>query len=259
VNVAGVLNLVLSIGGLIIAAAIAGVWLIVRPASRAARASLATVLLAYAVTSTYPVPHAIAQSLRANFKPLERSAVPAGRTAVVLLGSGSFTQYDWANNRASVLDAYGLARAVEAARVFHLINPAWVICSGGRVSPDSPDAPLSGTMEDELVRLGVPAARIIPRDGAGDTHDEAVMTAGVLPSLHVDHVVVVTSGYHMRRAIGVFRAAGLAPIPAPARDEVPRPMPWAVRFLPGPRGMREARIVAHELLGLVYYKVRGWR
>jgi len=256
--VARLLGFAISVGGLLIAVLVVAAWLLVRPASRAARALLAAIAVFYTVLSTYPLPHAVARRLSGAYPPLARGAIPAGRTALVLLGSGSYTEYDWAGGRAAVLDPHGLARTLEAARAYRLIDPAWVICSGGVRLHGDPEPLLSETMTSALVRLGVPAARIISRDGAGDTHDEAVMVKQLLPTLHVDHIVLVTSGYHMPRAFRAFRAMGIGVIPAPARDDVELELTWHTKYLPSARGMQEALVVAHELLGFVYYRLRGW-
>jgi uncharacterized SAM-binding protein YcdF (DUF218 family) len=257
-SLAGFSNLVFSIGGLAIACFLIGIWLIARPSSRGPRIALLAVVLAYGAMATYPVPHAIAEWLRRDFRPLQRADVPPGPSIVVLLGSGTFTEYDWDNRSVTVLDPEGLSRTVEAARVFRVVDPQLIVCSGGVVAPNREDSPISTAMKETLMKLGVPASRILTRDGSGDTHEEAQMVAKLVPELHVDHVVVVTSGFHMPRALSAFRAAGIEAIPAPANDRSPA-FPWLTRFLPGTRGMQEASAVGHELLGLLYYKLRGWR
>ena len=252
-------GLVFSISGLLLSLLVVCGWMLVRPASRAARAWLVAIVLAYSVVSIYPVPHGVGHLLSRGITPLERHDVPAGRTAVVLLGSGSFTEFDWSNGRAAVVDPPGLSRTLEAACVYRMLDPVCVIVSGGRIAPGRLEPPLGETMKALLVQLGVLEARIIVRDEAVDTHDEAVMVARLLPSLHVDHVVLVTSRSHIRRAAATFRASGVDVIPAPARDDGPMGLHWRTRFLPTSAGLQEASFVAHELLGLVYYTIRGWR
>lgn len=251
--------LLFSVGGVLIVLLALCAWLVMRPASRAARRWLVATALGYTIVSLYPVAHAGTHLLSRGFEPLARDHVPPGRTAVVVLGSSGYTVFDWANNRLAVLDPIGLSRTLEAARVYRLLDPVWVICSGGRRDPRSPEAPLGETIKDRLVQLGVPESRIIAKDEAADTHDEAVMTARLLPSLHVDRVVLVTSELHIRRAAGAFRAAGVDVIPAPARDAGPRELDWRTRLLPSTAGLQEAAAVVHEIAGLAYYKVKGWR
>jgi hypothetical protein len=61
----------------------------------------------------------------------------------------------------------------------------------------------------------------------------------------------------MRRSIGSFRAVGVDVVPAIARD-LRRDVTWMQRWLPGDEGLGTASENAHELLGIVYYALRGW-
>jgi uncharacterized SAM-binding protein YcdF (DUF218 family) len=79
----------------------------------------------------------------------------------------------------------------------------------------------------------------------------------MLASLHVERVILVTSAIHMRRSLGAFRAAGVNAEPAPAPD----PGAYATagdRWLPTERGLRFSSELAHEIVGLPYYWLRGW-
>jgi uncharacterized SAM-binding protein YcdF (DUF218 family) len=80
--------------------------------------------------------------------------------------------------------------------------------------------------------------------------------AALLPSLHVDHVVLVTSAVHMRRATQTFRAVGIDVIPAPAREGLPES--WMTTYLPSQYGLFESALVGHEIFGWMYYKLKGW-
>jgi uncharacterized SAM-binding protein YcdF (DUF218 family) len=254
---ASVLGLVFSTRGIILSVLIVTVWLLARPWSRSARRCLIGIALGYTIVSTYPVPRAIARLLPRPFHPLTRADVPSGRSAVVLLGSGSLTATSWSGDRFSVLDPMGAARTLEASRVSRLIDAEWVISSSGRTDPDYPAESAGQTMRDALVQLGVPAERVSVEQTSTTTHDEAVMVAAMLPSMHVDHVILVTSGMHMRRSLGAFRAAGIDAIPAIA-NEPDTNIGWRIRFLPTGYGLVEASLVAHEVVGLGYYTLRGW-
>ncbi len=256
-NPAVLLWFLLSTGGLLTLLLVVCGWICVRPASRAARACLVAIALGYGLISIYPLAHAASQLVGRGFAPFARADAPPGITVVVVLGSGTYTTYDWSNNQIATLDSDGLARALETARVYKLIEPAWVVCTGGSPDEGSEDRPPAEEMKRALVDLGVPASRIVVRSGLENTHDEGTMTAALLPSLHADAVVLVTTALHMRRAVGVFRAAGVRVVPAPARGGG-WARSWRVRLLPSEIGLREAAAVAHELGGLIVYRVRGW-
>lgn len=255
---ADLLNLGFSVDGLLVLLAVICVWLLVRPRSRWPRIGLLLVVGWYGLIGIYPIPHALNHLWSRQYAPLTRADVPSGRVAIALLGSGSYTAVDWADNRAVIPDPIGLERALEAARLYALLDPAWVISSGGPAHQGSRDYSTGAAMHDTLVRLRVPASRVVLKDDAVDTHDEAQNVARLLPGLHVDHVVLVTSAVHMRRARAVFRAAGVAVIPAPAREDKPGTLRWRMKYLPSERGLYEASLCAHEILGWVYYKLKGW-
>jgi uncharacterized SAM-binding protein YcdF (DUF218 family) len=259
-RVAPFVALAFSTGGLMIVLLALAIGLMLRPRSWLVRAAMLAAIVWYFVISIYPVPRYVGALWSAPFAPLTKSDVPAGRTAIALLGSGAFTAVDWKRGRAAIPDPIGLSRTLEAARVYQLIEPEWVISSGGLVNPRSPDISPGVAMQETLVRLGVPASRIIVKDEALDTHDEALNVMGLVSSLGLQHVVLVTSGIHMRRALATFRATGVPAIPAPAREDPPgRFALWRNRYLPTQVGLYESSLVAHELVGFVYYGYRGWR
>ena len=142
-------------------------------------------------------------------------------------------------------------RTLEAARIYRLLNPDYVISSGGVVQDDS----VGAAMKNTLIHLGVPADRILVEGKSLNTRDEAVMVAAMLPPLKVDHVVLVTSAMHMRRSVGLFRAVGINVIPAIARQH--EYSGFFVHLLPSDTGLRTSALAVHEILGITYYRLRG--
>jgi uncharacterized SAM-binding protein YcdF (DUF218 family) len=244
-------------GGAVVVTFAAALWVLARPSSRLARRALFIAAFGYTLASVHVIGHRLDRLLVAGFKPFSASDVPRGRTALVVLGSGSFTATDWNGTRFSMPDGAAALRVLETARVFRLTNADWVISSGGLVDPRDQDDPSGLTMRDALVRLGVPAERIIVEIESRNTHDEAVVVAAILAKLGAEHTVLVTSDVHMRRSLGTFRAQGVDAIPAIARHRQDTEM-WLGRFIPSEAGLDETGAVAHEILGLAYYAVRGW-
>ncbi|MEO8835643.1 MAG: YdcF family protein [Caldimonas sp.] len=84
-----------------------------------------------------------------------------------------------------------------------------------------------------------------------DTRGNAVRTVALLEPAGIDHILLVTSGYHMRRALRNFVAAAggairieAAPMGLARRVEEP-----ALAWLPSARGFRDMRRILRELLG----------
>jgi hypothetical protein len=62
----------------------------------------------------------------------------------------------------------------------------------------------------------------------------------------------------MRRALGSFAAEGMSPIPSAAEAALLAGSMAASPFLPSARGLSESELVFRELLGSLYYGLRGW-
>lgn len=100
-------------------------------------------------------------------------------------------------------------------------------------------------------RAGIPAARIGVIAGTYDTCDNA---HGIARSLPGQRVLLVTSAFHMPRAMACMAAAGVDAIP------------YAVDRQVGPRGgaalnlidnLQTTELALHELVGLLYYRLGG--
>src|SRR5207302_1346222 len=164
------------------------------------------IVLFYAAATIRAVPWTISRPLVSGLQPLSAETA-RGSAAIVLLGAGSFTVHG-EFQRLGVLDLNGAARVLEAARVFRLFDEAWIVSSGG--APGGFDLEPSATiMRDALVRLGIPADRILLESTSATTHDEAILASPILRTLHVDRVILVTTDIHMRRALATFRGAGI--------------------------------------------------
>ena len=225
------------------------------------RARLA--LLAYAVFvalfSVYGLEFLLAKAIVGSLKPFKASHAAADkRTAVVLLGSGSWRVMDWDGRTVVYPDPAAASRELETARVFKLINPAVIISSGGSPHPDRPMVPAGEAMRDHLVALGVPADRILVETESATTRDEALIVGRILKAQGIEQVILVTSETHMRRSLGVFRSVGIVAIPAIALEFLREEATWAGLLLPSQGGLDLGSENVHEILGLMYYWLRGW-
>ena len=239
----------------IVALCIIALWLSRRPSSIAMRRFARAVAVCYVLAGVTIVPYGLSRLLTIGYHQLRAEDVPAGTTAIVLLGGGDQFVQGWTDNL-TVATPIEAERVLEAARVFRLISPAWIITSGGQPEPLDPGIPSGDTMHDELVRLGVPAARIVAESTSRSTHENASHVAPLLRSLAIQHVVLVTSDTHMRRSLGAFRALGIEAIPAIAPGGGP-PSRWDEWF-PNGHGLEWTRTVVHEICGIPYYWARGW-
>ncbi|MFH0881272.1 MAG: YdcF family protein [Lentisphaerota bacterium] len=119
-----------------------------------------------------------------------------------------------------------------------------------------------GRMRDELVMRGVPASSILMEYAARNTHEQAVNIAKMMgPATQQAEVRLVTSSWHMRRAIACFQAAGFQHLGGtktinqgaeadPGSGVLLRYAFWA-NLTSGIECLRECT-------ALLVYKLRGW-
>src|SRR5438876_5191597 len=113
-----------------------------------------------ALATVYIVPYGVARVLTLGFRPFEAGDVGSGRVAIVLLGGGDAYVKGWAD-AITITTPVEAARILEARRVFRLVPDSWIISSGGPPTVPVPSQPSSIVMRDELIRLGVPAEKIL--------------------------------------------------------------------------------------------------
>jgi uncharacterized SAM-binding protein YcdF (DUF218 family) len=119
--------------------------------------------------------------------------------------------------------------------------------------------------EGELLRvqaiaMGVPAEKIVLTPLVADTADEARAAAALCREHGWKHVLLVTSGWHMPRAVWLFKHAGVDFTPFPVGFERDTRRPWTLLdFLPHADALDTTEIALRESYGLIYYRVLGPR
>lgn len=256
-----------STGGVVVVFLVIAVW--ISAATRRLRRDSASIrwarhamllsALTFTAFSIYGLQYLLARVIVGPLQPLRASQVDARkRTAVVVLGSGSWHARDWDGRSVTYPDPASANRELEAARVFKLVNPVMVVSSGGNPYPDYPAVPVGEAMREHLIALGVPTDKILVETESKTTRDEAVVVERMLKAQAIDQVILVTSETHMRRSLTVFRSVGIDPIPAIALEFLREEATWGRLLMPSDLGLSLGSRNVHEILGAMYYGIRGW-
>ena len=101
----------------------------------------------------------------------------------------------------------------------------------------------------ELARaLGVPYERLVVSDRSLNTAAEADAVAKLLGTAPF---ILVTSAYHMPRAMRLMQRAGANPIPAPTGQRITGAHRAFLRdLIPGSGGLESNELALHEYFGL---------
>ncbi len=187
--------------------------------------------------------------LEAQYPPLGDDQPLPAVDYVVVLGSG-YSPHDHVPVTAA-LSPEGLARIVEGIRIARRLKSARLIVSGGALPGDQP----SSVGYAELARsLGTPGESLTLSSEARDTSEEA---AAVVKLLGQAPFILVTSAYHMPRAMRLMQRAGARPIPAPTSQRTGLPARWSA-WVPGSEGLGSTERAAHEYVGLTALAL-GWQ
>jgi uncharacterized SAM-binding protein YcdF (DUF218 family) len=101
-----------------------------------------------------------------------------------------------------------------------------------------------------LVGEGVPRQDIVAEWRSNSTLENAINTAHLIQSMP-GKKVLLTSDFHMYRAIRVFRKLGMKVTPMPAPDVLKSAQDWNGRF-------PAFETMAVESTKIIYYRLHGW-
>jgi uncharacterized SAM-binding protein YcdF (DUF218 family) len=112
------------------------------------------------------------------------------------------------------------------------------------------------TMREILVASGVPNALVWTEQRSRSTYENALYGAEILRQHGIRRIVLVVEARSMFRAAACFRKQGLAVVPAPSDFREFEPLSDEV--LPSWKAIQGNEITAHEALGFLWYRIRGW-
>lgn len=134
---------------------------------------------------------------------------PPAAEWIVVLGGGAKGGAD--RPPASRLGESSLYRIAEGVRLARMLPGAKLVTSGGSFKGGAASAQL---MAEVAAAWGIERTRILVHSEPVNTEGEAhVMTRRIEKK---DRVILVTSAFHMPRAVVLFEKAGIPVIPAPA-------------------------------------------
>jgi uncharacterized SAM-binding protein YcdF (DUF218 family) len=211
--------------------------------SRFRRLAAAAAALALAVAYGGSIPlvgQALLRPLEQRYPPL--TTAPAADTVVVL---GSSYSPQPGISVAAGLDNAGLVRILSGIDWAKTLGSRLVV-SGGAPRDGAPSAQGYAALATDL---GIPPERIVMLDEPLDTGDEALAVAALLESRPF---VLVTSAYHMPRAVELMERAGARPIPAPTDQQVAvdQSLQWSY-FVPQASALQNSEEALHEYVGLL--------
>ena len=151
----------------------------------------------------------------------------------------------------SNLTERSMVRLTEGIAIHKISIGSKLLLSGGSLKGDVTEAAL---MSKTAQLLGVDVNNIVLEELSVDTESQAENIKRIVGD---DGIVLVTSAFHMPRSMGLFRRAGMNPLPAPT-DFFSDPGKTSIGdFVPSANVIRKSEVAFHEIIGLAWAKLRG--
>tara|TARA_R110002110_G_C13470513_1_gene720866 strand:- start:106023 stop:106733 length:711 start_codon:yes stop_codon:yes gene_type:complete len=146
-------------------------------------------------------------------------------------------------------------RLVHAVALYRAGKAPFIMLTGGSASDARTEAEM---MRDILHVMGIPPEALVLETASLDTHDNAVLSAALIRERNWQRVLLVTSSWHMPRAVALFKAQGIDVIPAPTDHQRLQGSSVLPDWLPSVSSLSRTTYALHELLGYLVYRWRGW-
>jgi uncharacterized SAM-binding protein YcdF (DUF218 family) len=134
---------------------------------------------------------------------------------------------------------------------------ARIVYSGGVLSGDKLLPPEAMIARDYLQRLGLPSGRVIVEVNSRTTFENARETKALLRPVWDERWILITSAWHMPRAVGCFRKVGFQVLPYPVDYQTEGSGDLLQPFTIIGQGLQRLDLAAREWVGLAAYRVTG--
>ena len=111
-----------------------------------------------------------------------------------------------------------------------------------------------------LIALGIPEEKIYTENLARNTHENAVNSKKIIDSLNIKGpILLVTSAFHMRRAVACFNKVGLKCTPYVV-DSKKKDTQLGIleSIIPSERELLKLSYLIREMVGFVIYRLMGY-
>jgi len=168
---------------------------------------------------------------------------------IYILGAGHETNEDYPIT--SQVNSASLTRFTEALRLFHQLDkkPMMIVSGYAGLHDEHSHAFMQGQL---ALALGVDKDKIHLEEKPRDTQEEAKVAKAYIGD---KPFILVTSAFHMPRALKFFWAEGLDPIPAPTNHHANvDTLYWTDVY--NVNNIRLMHIAWHEMLGQLWQKIK---
>jgi len=240
-------------GNLFVIVLLAGVFLLWIGRVQLGRWLLSLALLVILLLTVFPVGTTMLSSLENRFERPEM--MPEQVSGIIVLG-GVLNQLI-AKKRGSAAPKFASGRFAEFVNLAATYPEARLVFTGGSGSLRNQELKEADFAEPLLRAWGLDTSRVIFEKQSRNTFENAKLSRALVKPKSGERWILITSAFHMPRAVGVFRRTGWEVLPMPVEFQTAGDeglWPPSFRFLSGLNSFSSA---VHEWLGLSFYWLTG--
>ena len=149
-------------------------------------------------------------------------------------------------------------RFIQTANLYHRGIIKKIIITGGTGSLSQDEPAESIFLRSEFMNNGIHDSDIVVESRSRNTYENAVYTKKITDSMRTrPPFVLITSGFHMKRAAAVFNKTGFQFIPYPCDYKV-TPTKFSIdALIPNVSLLNDWSYMLKEVVGLYVYKLTG--
>ncbi|EPZ45123.1 YdcF family protein [Alicyclobacillus acidoterrestris] len=194
----------------------------------------------------------------ALIRPLE-DAYPQPRhphgDVIVMLGGGSVIGTPDINGEGN-LSGSAANRLLTTARLYDMLHLPIIITAGPKRMVQGQDQSEAQIAKRELISLGIPSGLIYTENNSRNTEENAEFTKPILKAHHLRHPILVTSAFHMSRAVLDFEHYGIEVTPFPTDYQASTISgSYQLAYLPSTAALDVTELALKEYVGWVATKL----
>ena len=170
--------------------------------------------------------------------------------AIVVLGGGTY--FHAPEYGTDTVGEATLVRLRYAARLQRETGKPLLVTGGKPLGNDLSEAHQMRAVLEQEFKVPVRWAE----DASGNTLENARYSYQVLQKAGIKRIYLVTHAWHMPRSILAFRSAGFDVVPAPTAFTT-RYRNDLLSFIPNAEALRDSKIFMHEIIGLLWYRLKS--
>lgn len=152
-------------------------------------------------------------------------------------------------------------RLFQTLELYHKGRVKKLFISGGSGSISHPEQREAIYIKKYLQNIAIPDSNIIIESNSKNTYENAIFTKHMLDSMQFKGtILLVTSSFHMRRALAIFEKAGYKNLTPYVTNKITgiRKFEFDYCFIPNIEAVFSLNLILHEMAGYITYKIKGY-